>query len=151
MIVYRLANRRYASDLSGKGAELYGGRWNSKGTAVIYTSASRALCVTELAVNLPLVITPLDYHLITIEVPDSYMYELDTKLYPEYWRSVPHLDATQKLGDKFITEAKYLTMKVESAVVQDEYNFLINPRHKSFSKVKIQKIEAFRFDSRLGK
>ncbi len=151
MIVYRLSKQVYASDLSGKGAELYGGRWNSKGTAVNYTSASRALCVAELAVNLPLIRTPLDYHIVTIDIPDNSIYELDQDAYPEDWRSVPHIDATQKIGDGFVMESKYLTLKVESAVVQDEYNFLINPAHKLFSKVKVISLEAFRFDSRLGR
>lgn len=151
MIVYRLSKQLYASDLSGKGAELYGGRWNSKGNAINYTSASRALCVAELAVNLPLIRTPLDYHIVTIDIPDSSIFELDPKDYPLDWRSVPHIDATQKIGDAFVAEAKYLTLKVESAVVQDEYNYLINPRHKAFSKVKVMRLEEFRFDSRLGR
>lgn len=52
MIVFRLSSSRYAEDLSGKGAELYGGRWNSIGTPVVYTASSRALAMAEAAVHL---------------------------------------------------------------------------------------------------
>ena len=54
MIVYRLSKSKYSADLSGKGAEKAGGRWNSKGVAMVYTSASRALCTAEVAVHVPL-------------------------------------------------------------------------------------------------
>jgi len=151
MIVFRLSKAVYARDLSGKGAELFGGRWNSKGVAMLYTGASRALCVTELAVNLPLGITPIDYKLISLEIPDSYLYELEPTSYPKNWRSFPHLDATQKLGDRFVKMGKQLTFKVESAVVQDEYNYLINPLHKEIKRVKVLKVEDFRFDMRLAR
>ena len=70
MIVYRLTKAKYSHDRSGKGAEKTGGRWNSKGIPVVYTSESRALCTSEIAVHTPLGILPHDYMLITIEIPD---------------------------------------------------------------------------------
>lgn len=150
MIVYKLSKQQYASDLSGKGAEMYGGRWNSKGIPIVYTSASRALCVAELAVNLALGLTPPDYRLVVIDIPEDSIYKLPRDQYPEDWRSVPHIDTTQLIGDSFILDSKHLVLKVESAVVQDEYNYLINPRHRLFSEVKTIEVQEFRFDSRLG-
>ena len=147
MIVYRLSKGQYANDLSGKGAELVGGRWNSRGNAILYTSQSIALCVTEIAVHVPLGILPKDYQLIHIEIPDEDLLEM--KRLPKDWQSFPHSNSTQMIGDKFLKEHKHLVFKVPSAAVQGEFNFLINPRHKNFNQIKIVKLEDFNFDERL--
>lgn len=147
MIVYRLSKGQYANDLSGKGAELVGGRWNSRGNAMLYTSQSIALCVTEIAVHVPLGILPKDYQLIHIEIPDEDLLEM--KRLPKDWQSFPHSNSTQMIGDKFLKEHKHLVFKVPSAAVQGEFNFLINPRHKNFNQIKIVKLEDFNFDERL--
>ncbi len=150
MIVFRLANKKYSKDLSGIGAEITGGRWNYKGTRVLYTSDSRALCMAEVAVHTPVGVMPKDYYLITIEIPDyGHVSFLDLKTLPENWRKFPYSKETQELGDKFINEGKYLYFKVPSAVVQGDYNILINPFHEDFDKVKIIKTEKFSFDERL--
>jgi RES domain-containing protein len=148
MIVYRLSKSRYSADLTGKGAEKSGGRWNSKGVAMVYTSNSRALCTAEVAVHVPLGILPSDYELVTIEIPDDSVKEANIKDLPSDWRSFPHPDSTQKLGDSFVREGKFLVLKVPSVVVQGEYNFLINPIHKSAAKVRVVNREPFLFDKR---
>ncbi len=137
----------YAADLSGRGAEIAGGRWNSKGSAALYTAQSIALCVTEIAVHIPLGILPKDYRLIHIEIPDSACFE--PKRLPKDWNTFPHPDSTQKIGDKFLKDQRFLTMKIPSAAVQGEFNYIMNPRHPDFSQVKIKKIEKFTFDDRL--
>jgi RES domain-containing protein len=149
MIVFRLCKSKYSDDLSGKGAEKTGARWNSKGTSMLYTSESRALCTTEIAVHTPLGNVPCNYNIITLEIPDDSILDLDNTTLPSDWKSFPHPDSTQKIGDKFISTGKYLIMKAPSAVVQGEYNFLINPNHKDFHKIKILNIEPFTFDERL--
>ncbi len=151
MIVYRVSKAQYADDLSGRGAELYGGRWNSRGIRMIYTSATRALCTVEIAANLSLGLVPPNYKLITLEFPSKSVYALPSKQYPKNWSAFPHLDATQNLGNKFILEAEHLILKVESALVQDEYNYLINPMHKDFAKVELKQVEDYRFSKRLLK
>lgn len=148
MIIFRLGKLKYSRDLSGKGAEKSGGRWNSKRTAIVYTSASRALCTIEIAVHTPLGNIPLDYSLTIIEIPDDIAI-LEVKKLPADWQSVPHADSTQKIGDAFISENKFAVLKVPSAVVQDEYNFLLNPYHKDISRIKIRNVELFTFDERL--
>ncbi len=147
MIVYRLAREIYAKDLSGKGAEIAGGRWNSKGIAMLYTGQNIALCVSEIAVHIPLGIIPKDYCLVHIEIPDDNIFEL--KKLPKNWNAIPHNHDTQKVGDQFLKNNKFLTMKVPSASVQGEFNYLINPRNSNFSKVKVKKVEKFGFDERL--
>jgi RES domain-containing protein len=149
MIVYRLSKSKYSADLSGKGAEKAGGRWNSKGVAMVYTSISRALCTAEVAVHVPLGIVPADYELVTIDIPDDSVTEADIKDLPFDWRSFPHSDSTQKLGNRFIREGKFLALKVPSVVVQGEYNFLINPKHEAAARIRIVNTEPFFFDKRL--
>ncbi len=150
MIVYRLSRSKFKNDLSGRGAEMAGGRWNSKGVPMLYTSKSIALCTVEIAVHMPLGIIPLDYYRIRIELPDhTPIKELSSERLPENWRTFPHSNATQEVGDEFVQEEKYLVFKVPSATVQGNFNFLVNPRHKDFSKVTLLDAVSFEFDRRL--
>jgi RES domain-containing protein len=151
MIVYRLSKGKYHRDLSGKGAEMYGGRWNSKGTALLYTSQSRALTFAELSMHIPLGVVPKDYFLITIEIPETAnILELPEADLPANWRSNPHLDSTQQIGDKFATALKYLVLRVPSAVVPQDFNYLLNPSHPMMKEVRISDVEPFEFDSRFA-
>lgn len=147
MIVYRLSRKVYARDLSGKGAEIAGGRWNSKGIPLVYTAESRALCTVEVAVHVPLGMVPKDYQLISIEIPDNGILNLE-KL-PEKWNAIPPIRATQLIGNEFVKESKGLVLKVPSAVIDGEYNYLINPSHPEMEKVKIVEITNYHFDQRL--
>jgi RES domain-containing protein len=150
MIVFRLSKAKFANDLSGKGAEKSGGRWNSKGTALVYASASRALCTTEIAVHTPLGNLPLDYKLIAIEIPaDVRIREIATGDLPVDWKSIPPAHGTQKIGDKFMMDGIFAVLKVPSVVVQDEFNYLVNPAHPDAHKITIKSIEPFNFDERL--
>ena len=150
MIVYRLSKSKYASDLSGKGAEKIGGRWNSKGIALVYTSESRALCTTEIAVHTPLGNLPFGYELITIEIPDEIpIKEVSSADLPLEWKSIPHSPASQKIGNCFVAEGKFMVLKVPSVVVPGDFNYLLNPAHAEFYKVKIKSVEPFNFDERL--
>lgn len=151
MIVYRLTSSRYARDLSGRGAEIAGGRWNSKGTALIYTSESRALCMLEVAVHLPLGNLPLDYFLVGIELPEASWPSISVKSLENSWKDWPPSGITCQLGDTFVKEGKHLAFRVPSVLVPDEYNVLINPKHPDMSTVKIISTEPFTFDSRLFK
>jgi len=150
MIVYRLAKSKYSRDLSGSGAGKTGSRWNSKGVAMVYTSESRALCTAEIAVHTQLGILPEDYKLVTIDIPDSIKFlDKEPKELPPDWRSFPHSGKTQELGDSFVKNQKYAVMKVPSAVVLGDFNYLINPQHADFSRIKIVKTERFSFDERM--
>ena len=149
MIVYRLSAVMYASDLTGRGAELAGGRWNNKGTALVYTSESRALALLEVAVHLPLGIMARDYALITIELPDVPFSTIYKTLLPPDWKAWPPSPSTRTIGVGFVKKSEYLILKVPSALIPDEYNFLINPKHPEASALKILNIEPFVIDSRM--
>ncbi|AYD47967.1 RES family NAD+ phosphorylase [Arachidicoccus soli] len=117
-----------------------------------HTGDSRALCTTEIAVHTPLGILPNDYYLISIKIPEQIaIKELNPLDYPKNWRAIPFNNTAQEIGDKFVKENKYLLLKVPSVVVSGDFNYLINPLHKDFKKVAIQKIERFVFDKRLFK
>jgi RES domain-containing protein len=149
MIVYRISRSKYSQDLSGKGAELVGGRWNSKGKAIIYTGENIALCMAEVAVHMPLGIVPKDYQLIHIEIPEEDIQVLNNRDIPDDWRESFTTFDSQQIGNRFLEEEKYIVLKVPSMVVQGQFNFLINPNHPKIKKVKIKKIEPFVFDGRL--
>jgi RES domain-containing protein len=152
MIVYRLSKQAYINDLSGRGAEINGGRWNSKGVPVVYTAASRALAVLEVAVHTPLGITPTDYFMATIEIiNESAPANINIADLPLNWNSNPIIKATQLIGDEFARSNHHLTLQVPSATVTGDFNYLINPAHPSFKTVKIIKTEPFEFDLRLFK
>jgi RES domain-containing protein len=151
MIVFRLSRQAFINDISGYGAERTGGRWNSKGIPILYTAASRALAVVEIAVHVPVGIIPANYFLASVEVPDNDILELDLKSLPKNWNSNPFVKATQTIGDNFIRSNTHLILQVPSATVTGDHNYLINPRHSAFNKVKIKSIDAFLFDSRLFK
>src|SRR5690349_5070206 len=108
MIVFRLCKSEFANDLSGKGAETSGGRWNSKGTPLIYTSESRALCTAEIAVHTPLGNIPTGYLLVTLEFPDNFkILQISQKDLPADWRTFPHPHSTQLTGDAFVKKNEF--------------------------------------------
>jgi RES domain-containing protein len=150
MIVYRLCRQAYANDLSGRGAEISGGRWNSKGVAALYTSASRALCAIEIVVHVPAGIIPKDYFMVSISIPDNETIDtINIKSLPSNWNNNPISGSTQRIGNAFLTEQKALVLKVPSAIIKDEWNYVINPMHPGFKNVKIVNTELFTFDTRL--
>ncbi len=148
--LYRLSRKKFAYDLSGTGARLHGGRWNSKGVNMVYTSENISLANLEVAVHLDLDLIPDDYCLIEIEVPKKSSCKIiKLETLKKYWNSYPHGNETQLLGDDFIQKNKFLLLKVPSAVVLQEHNFLLNPNHEDFKNVKVTKVTPFTFNDRL--
>lgn len=152
MEVYRLSREKFAGTMSGIGAALKGARWNSAAVEMIYTAANRSLAMAEVIVHFTLATIPSDYVMLTIFVPDdaSIHHVLDTEL-PIDWNAWPYSASTQIIGDHFITENKHLLLRVPSAVTQGDFNFLINPFHPAFSRIRLVDIQKFPFDSRIFK
>lgn len=147
MTIYRLGNGSYASDLSGEGAKLFGGRWNSVGRSSLYTSEYISLCILEILAKASRHTTPDNYTLLTLEIPENLSSEIKLNKLKENWQI--HLEYTRFIGDEFLKENEKLTLKVPSAIVPQEHNFLINPLHKDFKKVKIISTELLNLDKRL--
>ncbi|WP_375433593.1 RES family NAD+ phosphorylase [uncultured Hymenobacter sp.] len=153
MQVFRLAraNRRY--DLSGWGAYLVGGRWNLRGTAVLYTATSRALAAMEVLVHLPSGALPNDMYMLTLDLPDTISREelLISQLPPD-WQRLSQPQPTAMLGDAWLRSGQSLALRVPSVVVPQEYNLLLNPAHPEFHQVHLaSEPELFSFDERLRK
>lgn len=150
MLVYRIAKSKYAKDISGKGAERYGGRWNSKGRPILYTSDSRALAMAEVLAHIPHGLISVEFCIISIFLPDAAKIKnISEKNLETGWDNIPHGDSTQKIGDEFLIANKFLAMQVPSVIVKGDFNYLINPNHIDFKKVKIRTIKSFSFDDRL--
>ena len=150
MIVYRIDRAKRKNDLlSGVGAEKIGGRWNEIGTRAIYTSQHISLSYLEVVMHLDITEDlPSDRILVHIEIPDDLtIYEL--KKLPKHWNTFPYNSKTQEIFTKFVDDNKYAVLKVPSAIVRDEFNYILNPRHIDFHKIKVMKIQKFTFDSRL--
>lgn len=151
MIVYRIAKKKNRSnDLSGQGAATEGGRWNNQGVFALYTSESRALAMLELLVHVEDMELPPNLFVMTIELEDgSPIYEMPDAGLPADWRLHENL-AIKKIGDHFFQEKKFLALKVRSAVMPQEYNFVLNPLFpRYYDLVKIIKVEDYIRDERL--
>jgi RES domain-containing protein len=148
MIVYRLATALYKEDLSGTGAKLFGGRWNSVGIPALYTTENISLAVLEILVRVDKHTIPDSYHLIKINIPNSIIpAAISQEKLKKGWKD--DIGYTQWMGDEFIKSNEGILLKVPSAIVEEENNYLLNTNHKDFQKVKIQRVSAFHFDKRL--
>lgn len=148
MILYRLVRSVYADDLSGSGARLYGGRWNSEGKPMVYLASSRSLAVLEALAHLTPTNMPDDFCMITLETPDS-IDELNPDILPKNWNGYPEQNILKEVGNRFLRQNNSLLLKVPSALVNEEFNYLMNPLHKQASAVKIITKKPFSFDERL--
>jgi len=148
MIIYRICHSLYSDDLSGTGAKLYGARWNTKGTPMLYTAEHISLAVLELLVHSQFKHFSISLDLITIQLPASFKAaEISVKKIKPGWEK----DAgySQFIGDEFVRNKQDLVLKVPSAIIQEENNFLVNPLHPDFKKVKIIETRSFKTDERL--
>ncbi len=149
MEVFRLNRKKYVDGLSGRGAAIRGARWNSRGVEMVYTASSRALAMAEVLVHLSTDLIPNDFEMLSIQVPDDVLIQdLDEELLPSEWNSFSKVFVTQRIGDQFVREGKSCCLKVPSVVVPGDYNFLLNPVHPDFPKVKIVASRDFPFDTR---
>ena len=152
MDVFRIAKTRHIRDLGGEGPRLYGGRWNTKGTPVIYTSESRSLASLEFLVHVPLAYEPLDLSIATISVPDDCPAEvIDASALPRAWRQYPAPTALADIGTDWVRRGDSLVLWVPSVLVPDESNIIINPSHPEMPDVAIADVRPYAFDDRLVK
>ena len=137
------------SAFTGEGARVYGGRWNSQGTAVIYVSEHESLAALELLVHL----TPLPaddrYRSFRIEWEDKLTEYFPVKNLRANWNAEPPTVQTMQIGDDWVHAGKSVALAVPSVLSTSEMNFLLNPKHPDFKKIKISQPVEFRFDSRL--
>ncbi len=153
MNVYRIAKAKNIYDLSGAGARIYGGRWNLKDTPVIYTSESRALACIEYFVHVDATIGLKGLKIAVIAIPDDISpKEISISALPKNWRSYnPTPLELAELGTKWARKGETLLLRVPSAVVEHEYNIIINPSHLDIKRIAVKQVEDFIYDERLIK
>jgi RES domain-containing protein len=147
---WRLVKDRFAgSAFDGEGARRHGGRWNSPGTAVVYVAESRALATLEILAGIRSVSTLDAYVLIPVTFAPELVEVLRPEVLPGKWREHPAPRKTRALGDRWVREGRSAVLRVPSALIPQEFNFLLNPGHPDFPRVQIGEPVPFARDSRL--
>jgi RES domain-containing protein len=146
MRAWRIVKETHAATaFDGKGARLYGGRWNSAGIRLIYTSGTKALAALEslLHLNPPVI---FKYHAIPIEFDKALVEKLAPATLPADWTDEPPPPSTKAVGDAWVKKARSAVLDVPSVIVPGEANYLLNPAHPDFKKIVIGNPEPFSFD-----
>ncbi len=140
--------KHVATAFSGEGAAKTGGRWNSRGVVVVYTSATRSLAALETLVHLnPPVM--FNYRIIRIEFDEAWVERLPLAALPSDWRTEPPPLSTRQLGDTWARSSRTAILAVPSVIIPEETNYVLNPAHPDFKKITISKPAPFTFDPRL--
>ena len=150
MLVYNIRKEKFTEiPLKASGIA---NRWNKVNEFVIYTGSSRALSTLELVVHRSSINIESSYKIVVIclDINETDIDELDINLLPKQWQSIKNYSFSQELGSNWYKKAKKLILKVPSAIIQKENNFLINTKHPDYDKkVRILEIEDFIWDKRL--
>ena len=150
-VIWRLTPQRHVSEaFTGEGASVYGGRWNLVDVPMVYCAETRALAALEVLANIrnPRVYFSLPWVALPAEIADD-LIEKPASL-PKNWRANPYSLETQHFGTDWIKAQRSVALRVPSVVVPGEFNYLLNPAHPQFAKVKIGRPEPFSFDPRLA-
>ena len=140
---------RVNSAFTGEGARIYGGRWNSRGTEVVYVSEHESLAALELLVHLTPLLPNDGYLSFRLEWEDKLTERFPVKNLPSGWNAEPPDFQSMQIGDDWVRAGKSVALAVPSVLSASEMNFLLNPRHPDFKKIKISQPTEYRFDQRL--
>jgi RES domain-containing protein len=146
--VYRVS-RRVRADLSGEGATLYRGRWNSPGVPVLYTALSPSLALVEYLVHTLGTPGLADLVLLTIDLgATKSIQRVDVRALPEDWKNAHDPRLTREIGDAFVAAGKSFALRVPSVHLPTEFNMVINLQHKLAAKMRIESIDTLNIDPR---
>ena len=149
---WRITKQKHAKTaFTGEGARLYGGRWNSPGRLAVYTAESRALALTEILVHLESAAVLSRYVVFKVDFDESSVADIESDAFPKNWRAEPTPKRLQTLGNDWLDSGRSVVLRVPSAIVGGEFNYLLNPLHPDFSKLRISGPERFQIDKRLVK
>lgn len=151
MRAWRLCKARYsAAAFSGEGARLFAGRWNPAGVRMVYCSTSLSLAALEFFVHLDPGVAPADLVSVMAEIPEEQVAveRIEVSGLPRDWRTVEH-PKLQAFGAEWVESRRSAALLVPSAVIEDEWNVLLNPAHGDFGKIVIGEPKAFVFDGRM--
>lgn len=149
---WRIVKAEYArTAFNGEGARRAGGRFNSRGTAVVYCADSLALAVLEVLVHLPSYNGLSNRVAFRVSFDEALVETLPAEDLPPRWRATPPGGATQQIGDVWVREARSAVLRLPSVVVPQEFNYVLNPAHPDFADVEIAAAVPVAFDPRLAK
>ena len=153
---YRIVSAEFASTslaiMSGEGAYLYGGRWNSKGVRVVYLGTSLAQAAMEMLVHLNRSdILNKTYFKMSVTFDKSFMQHIAIDDLPSNWMEPTMESSVQEVGNQWIANKSSLILQVPSAAVPGEYNYLFNPLHPDAHRATFGPILPFNYDTRLVK
>ena len=149
MRAWRLVREGLGSTaFDGEGARLFGGRWNSRGTRMIYTSATLSLAALETLVHLNPPVA-FKYVAIPIEFDEALVETFATSDLPADWNEEPPPPSTAEIGDRWVKESRSAVLELPSVIIPAEPNYLLNPAHSDFKRIRIGKPTPFSFDPRL--
>ncbi len=136
---WRPIKAEHADDaFTGEGARRGGGRWNSKGVRLVYTSGSLSLATLEVMVHTHFYSALKSYVCIPIDFDPSLLQSITIDDLPDNWQADPIPQSVKKVGDRWIKNKESVILKVPSAIIPVEFNYLINPSHPDFGKIVIQ-------------
>ena len=135
----------------GEGARLYGGRWNPPGVAMVYTAGTKSLAMLELMVHVPVAQLPRDYACIPVDFDAKIMKSIDRAELAQGWRTYPATNATRNVGARWVHDGVSAILEAPSVIVPEESNYLMNPRHPGFARIRIGSPEPLDLDARLLK
>ena len=146
---WRIVKEKHAATaFSGKGAADSGGRWNSRGVPVVYTSNTKSLAALETLVHLNPPV-PFKYVAIRIQFDDALVEIVRAKALPPDWQTEPPPPSTKAMGDAWARAARSAVLALPSVIIPGELNYLLNPAHPDFKTISLGKPEPFAFDPRL--
>ena len=153
MIVYRICKARYAKTaFSGAGGLDAPGRWHHRGQPIVYAAATLSLAALEYLVHLGRTDAKISLVSVQAVIPDDVAIEAaDPASLPANWNSSPPIEAAMDWGTRWCREARGVIIRVPSAIVSGEFNYLLNPGHPGFKRIKISPPVPFSFDPRLWK
>ena len=149
MITYRIILEKWAGHLTASGRAA---RWNSNGRFTLYTASTRALACLENMVHRRSIGQDELFRVTLIEIPDDLKIKKITKRkLPGDWQEYINYAACQAIGDAWLKNIETAVLQVPSAIISEEYNYLMNPQHPDCARIKVHAAEKFTFDERLMK
>lgn len=151
LTTYRICKTKYAQTaFDSEGAFRFGGRWNTRGTRVIYTAGNLALAALEMLVHLDDDEILLAYSFVAAQIPAALILPVkDFHPLPKNWHAASALAVLQRIGDEWIHSHASVALEVPTAILPVENNYLLNPAHPAFAQVTLGKPQRFVFDQRL--
>jgi RES domain-containing protein len=140
---------RAKTAFTGEGPWRYGGRWNSPGVRVVYVSEHQSTAAFEVFANRVPFILDEKYKASRLEWPDTFTEIFPTKELPIDWRVLPPPRSTMEIGDRWARERRSAVLALPSAISPADTNFLLNPEHPDFKRIRIYPPIDYDFDPRL--